>query len=126
MTETQNTTQTTKLNPNLFWYDFVDDCYRNADEDDKAYTLDQYYAACFGDIAIEPGDFIKIEEPHRSASYTEAHVYGKTANGDLRIAYGSMTQDSFYWLYMGGDATVATKYVSEVWRKLHGKWTLVS
>lgn len=37
-----------KLNPNLFWYDFVDGVYRNADEGDKPYTFDEYYKACFG------------------------------------------------------------------------------
>jgi hypothetical protein len=73
-------------------------------------------------ITIQKGDFIRINEPHRMATYSEAHVWGKTKNGDLCLAFGSMTGDAFYRLYMSGEATVNQKYVSEVWRKINNTW----
>jgi len=74
---------------------------------------------------IQPGDFIKINEPHRMATYSKAHVTGIRSNGTLNIAYGSMVEDRFYWLYMGGGQTITQEYVSEVWRKINNKWTKV-
>lgn len=45
-------------------------------------------------VTIQKGDFVRINEPHRMATYSEAHVWGKTKNGDLCLAFGSMTGDA--------------------------------
>lgn len=62
---------------------------------------------------VQPYDWVKVDEPHRTEAYSQGHVTYVDDN-HIGLKIGSRN-DSFFDLRF---STVATKYISEIWRKV--------
>lgn len=80
----------TNLNPNLFWYDFCDNVYHNADENDKAYSFNEYYEACFG-----KGIEVETVREFNNRNFESLTTNTKTAQEMARCSH-NLSRDAKY------------------------------
>lgn len=64
-------------------------------------------------IQVQVGDWVKVNEPHRTEQYSQGIVTRIGDNDDISIKYGSKN-DTFFDVY----GLIYSKYITEIWRKV--------